>query len=59
MHLPGLHIPWCLQTREGIGNSMKQFWFGVAVATVVWGVALSLIEIPEYTIIHRTQAVCT
>ena len=38
---------------------MKQFGLGIAVATIIWVVALSLIEIPEYTIIHRTQAVCT
>ena len=57
--MSGLYLQGCLQACERIGTSMKQFWFGVAVATVVWGVALSLIEIPEYTIIHRTQAVCT
>lgn len=38
---------------------MKMFWLGIATATIMFGVALSLVEIPEYTIIHRTQAICT
>ena len=38
---------------------MKQFWLGFLAATAIWLGAMSFIEIPEYTIIHRTQAVCT
>jgi hypothetical protein len=38
---------------------MKQFWLGIVVATVIWVGILSMIEIPEYTIIHNTRAVCT
>jgi len=38
---------------------MKNFWLGIATATIIFGVALSIVQIPEYTIIHRTQAICT
>jgi len=37
---------------------MKLFWAGVATATVAWLAALSMIDIPEYTIImHRTVCI--
>jgi hypothetical protein len=57
--MSGLYLQGCLQACERIGTSMKQFWLGFLAATAIWLGAMSFIEIPEYTIIHRTQAVCT
>jgi hypothetical protein len=37
---------------------MKQFWIGFIAATISWAAVINyLIEIPEYTVIHRT--ICT
>ena len=38
---------------------MKKFLLGFLAATMLWAGMLGMIEIPEYTVIHRTQAVCT
>jgi hypothetical protein len=38
---------------------MKNFGLGFVIATAIWAGILSMIEIPEYTIIHNTRAVCT
>lgn len=57
--MPGLYIQGCLQARQGHGASMKNFILGVVVATAICAGILSLVEIPEYTIIHHTRAVCT
>lgn len=57
--MPGLYIQGCLQTRERTGASMKNFLLGFVVATAICAGILSLVEIPEYTIIHHTRAVCT
>jgi hypothetical protein len=38
---------------------MKTFWLGFIVATTLWVGVMSLIEIPEYTIIHKNTGVCT
>jgi hypothetical protein len=32
---------------------MKQFTIGFVVATAIWLVALSLMDIPEYTVVYK------